>query len=303
MKTSSVLTALVLLAVLTLITDPVLAFSKGDRVQSTQNLNVRASASTGASVITTETLGSPGTIVDGPQPGNAYTWWYINWDNGYSGWSVQDYLTLITSTPTISSIFPVTGANFAQTITVNGSGFASPAQVKLSWPAVGIAAAGSATLPATFISSSQLQISATFGNDPATWAAQEINPGSVLSLPYSFGLQAPFPVITSLSPSSATAGGAGFSMTVNGSTFNQSSVVQWNGVNLSTTPTVDSGGLTRSLTAQVPAADIASSGTAQVTVYNPSPGGGTSSAATFSISGGMPSISGNRCELRPNNHR
>jgi len=110
-----------------------------------------------------------------------------------------------------------------------------------------------------------------------------MNPDNSSSSAYSFSVQAPFPVITFVVSFSATAGGLGFSLTVQGSTFSQSSVVRWNGVNLTTTPNVTSGGLVTYLTAQVPANDIASAGTATVTVYTPTPGGGTSSGATFTI--------------------
>ncbi|MEI6077838.1 MAG: DUF6531 domain-containing protein, partial [Verrucomicrobiota bacterium] len=46
--------------------------------------------------MTTESSGSQGTIASGPQSASGYTWWYINWANGYSGWSVQDYIATIT---------------------------------------------------------------------------------------------------------------------------------------------------------------------------------------------------------------
>jgi subtilisin-like proprotein convertase family protein len=190
-----------------------------------------------------------------------------------------------TVTPTITSVLPnpVTGSNSKQTFTVNGSGFISGAQVKLVWPAVGVAPAGNATLSATFVNDSQLQVSATFGNDPATWMAQVINPGNVTSSTYNFQLQAPLPIIQFLSPNSVAPGGSTFTLAVNGSTFNQSSVVRWNGVNLTTTPVVSSGGLTTVLNAQVPASYIASAGAATVTVFNPSPGGGASAGVNFNI--------------------
>lgn len=70
-------------------------------------------------------------------------------------------------------------------------------------------------MAATYISSSQLQVSATFGTDASTWKAQVINPGNVTSSTYSFSLQAPFSVITSLSPSSASSGGTALNLTVN----------------------------------------------------------------------------------------
>ena len=86
------------------------------------------------------------------------------------------------------------------------------------------------------------------------------------------------PTITSLSPSSATAGGSAFLLTVNGTGFLNSSVVNWNG-SARTTSYVNA----TQVTASISAADIASAGTAQVTVFNPTPGGGTSTAASFTI--------------------
>jgi hypothetical protein len=88
----------------------------------------------------------------------------------------------------------------------------------------------------------------------------------------------PVPAESSLSPSSATAGGAAFTLTVTGKKFVSTSTVDWNGVGL-TTKYVSS----THLTASVPASDIAAAGKATVTVTNPSPGGGTSSALTFTI--------------------
>jgi PKD repeat protein len=88
----------------------------------------------------------------------------------------------------------------------------------------------------------------------------------------------PTPVLATISPSSTNAGGPGFTLTVTGSTFIPGSTVQWNGNNQATTYISS----TR-LTASIPAAGIASPGTAGVTVFNPSPGGGTSGSLTFTI--------------------
>lgn len=78
------------------------------------------------------------------------------------------------------------------------------------------------------------------------------------------------PTIASLSPSSTTAGGPAFTLTVNGTNFGGKAVVNWNGSPLPTT--IVSG---KQVTAAVPAADIAASGTAAVTVTNPgTPGTG-----------------------------
>ncbi|HEY9173065.1 MAG TPA: peptidoglycan DD-metalloendopeptidase family protein [Verrucomicrobiae bacterium] len=192
--------------------------------------------------------------------------------------------------PVVTSVSPnpVTGANTAQTLTVTGSGFVNGAQVRLRCPAFSV----DATKSATFDSASQLRVSATFGTDPAAWTAQVINPGGAASGQYSFTVQAPSPVIDSLSPSSATAGGSAFTLRVNGNTFHNSSVVRWNGGNRTTTPVVSAGGLTTALDAQIPAADIASAGSASVTVYTSGPGGGISVGATFTINAGGPIVSG-----------
>jgi Tol biopolymer transport system component len=91
----------------------------------------------------------------------------------------------------------------------------------------------------------------------------------------------PVPTITSLSPSSATAGGAPFTLTLDGTNFIASSTVQWNGAPRTTTFVNGT-----QLTASISAADIASAATVAVTVVNPAPGGGTSSAASFTIAAG-----------------
>ena len=91
-------------------------------------------------------------------------------------------------------------------------------------------------------------------------------------------LSLPAPTLTLLSPSSVTAGGAAFTLTVTGTNFVSGSVVQWNGSAL-TTSFVSS----TQLTAAISAGDIATAGTVAVTVVNPAPGGGTSGSLTFTI--------------------
>jgi len=88
----------------------------------------------------------------------------------------------------------------------------------------------------------------------------------------------PVPTISSLSPDHATVGGSAFILTVNGHDFISSSIVNWNNSARQTT-FVNSG----QLTASIGQGDIAAVGNAQVSVFNPSPGGGTSSSLMFSI--------------------
>jgi hypothetical protein len=86
------------------------------------------------------------------------------------------------------------------------------------------------------------------------------------------------PTITALSPSRTGAGTGAFTLTVNGSGFSSTSEVRWNGT---LRPTTFVSGT--QLRAAIAAADVAATGTAQVSVFSPAPGGGTSTAATFSV--------------------
>lgn len=96
----------------------------------------------------------------------------------------------------------------------------------------------------------------------------------------------PLPSITSLSQSSATVGGGDFTLTVNGNGFISTSVVRWNGIDRPTTFVSSV-----RLDAAIPASDIATVGTPTVTVFNPSPGGGTSNSVDFAINNPVPGIS------------
>ena len=80
------------------------------------------------------------------------------------------------------------------------------------------------------------------------------------------------PVISSLSPASANAGGPAFTLTVNGTGFLSGATVQWNG---SAIPTMFASAT--QLTATVAAGLIASAGSAGIVVVNP---GGASSGTT-----------------------
>jgi uncharacterized repeat protein (TIGR03803 family) len=97
--------------------------------------------------------------------------------------------------------------------------------------------------------------------------------GTVFKL--SVAVEAP-PTITSISPASIIAGGAGFTLTVNGTNFVSGSTVSFNGSAQATTLV----GVTQ-LTALIPAADIAVAGTFHVTVTNPA--GETSNAVSFTV--------------------
>lgn len=84
------------------------------------------------------------------------------------------------------------------------------------------------------------------------------------------------PSVSSISPSTAIAGGAGFVLTVNGGHFSSNAVVVWNGSPLTTT--FVSG---NQLTTTISSANIAQPDTALVYVYNPT--GGTQTLGTGSV--------------------
>jgi hypothetical protein len=84
--------------------------------------------------------------------------------------------------------------------------------------------------------------------------------------------------ITSLEPSSAVAGGSGFTLTVKGAGFLPTSIVRWNGGNRPTTFVNSS-----RLAAQISAQDIVQAGSASVTVINPALGSAASNSLTFTI--------------------
>ena len=189
--------------------------------------------------------------------------------------------TINGSTLTLTSIAPasttVGGAAF--TLTITGNGFVtgatvnfgtSPAitpssvtstQIVASIPAADIAAAGTVNVTVT---------------NPAAGGTSNAQ---------TFTINNPAPTETSISPTSATAGGAAFTLTVNGTGFVSTSVVKFNGAAKSTTFVSAT-----QLTAAITAADIATAGTASVTVTNPAPGG-TSSAVSFTINNPAPTVS------------
>ena len=97
------------------------------------------------------------------------------------------------------------------------------------------------------------------------------------------------PHIAELAPDNATAGSPGFTLTINGTSFNTDATVKWNGTSQPTTYVTG-----KQLTAAIAATNVATPGTATVTVMNPGkPGGGiygaggtkskTSNAMNFTV--------------------
>ena len=186
--------------------------------------------------------------------------------------------------PSISSLSPtgITAGAAAFVLTVNGANFVSTSTVNF----------GGAPRTTTFVSATQLMAS-ILATDVATAGTPAVSvtnptPGGGTSNSITFTVSAasnPAPTITSLVPSAATAGGAAFSLIVNGTNLISTSVVNFNGSPRVTT--FVSGG---QVTAAITAADIATAGSASITVTNPTPGGGTSAAATLTINNPFPTV-------------
>jgi hypothetical protein len=176
----------------------------------------------------------------------------------------------IIAPPVISAISPntTTAGGPAFTLTVNGTGFSSGSVVR--W--------NTTSLSTRFVSATQLTASVPASLIAAASTAQiTVLSGGVTSNAVTFTV-VPAPVITSISPSAATAGGPAFTLTVNGSGFASGAVVHWNQTSLATIVVS-----ANQLTAPVLASLIAAVGTVPITVTS---GGVTSNAVTFTIVAG-----------------
>ncbi len=182
-------------------------------------------------------------------------------------------------TPSITSLSPP-GANAGSlsfVLTVFGKGFTSTSSVR--W--------NGAPRFTTFVNGTTLSASIDAADVATTGTANiEVKNGSTLSNAASFtiasngstgGGNGTTQSLSSLSPSSAFAGGSGFTLTVAGYGFNGSSIIQWNGT-ARTTTYIDSG----HLSTLISSSDVFAVGNFQVTVFTPSVG--TSNALVFVVS-------------------
>jgi hypothetical protein len=111
--------------------------------------------------------------------------------------------------------------------------------------------------------------------------------GGVESAPLHFTIKNPAPTLSSLSSTSILAGSNGFVLTVTGTNFVPASVIRWNGIDLATNRINNT-----QLSASIDASKIAIVGTVNVSIFNPTPGGGSSTALTFTINNPAPVING-----------
>ncbi len=176
--------------------------------------------------------------------------------------------------PTATTLSPATtpAAGTAFTLTVSGTGFVSGSVV--NW--------NGTPLTTTFVSSTQLTASvpANLIGSVGTVQVAVTNPtpGGGNSTQLAFAIVNPTPVLGSLSTTSAPVGSAPLTLTITGSKFVAGSVVRWQGADRATTFKSAT-----QVTATIPATDLVFAGSVQITVANPTPGGGSSTATTFTI--------------------
>jgi hypothetical protein len=202
---------------------------------------------------------------------HSMTWGGTYFDMRHYGVTV---LRLTNPVPAISTISPTskTAGDAAFTLTVNGSNFVGTSVVR--W--------NGADLTTSFVSVTQLT-AAVPAADIATGAIVPVTvfnptPGGGTSGAVNFTVNNPVPVLSSISPTSATSGGAAFTLTVTGSNFVNGAQVKWDGDSRTT-----HFGSSTQLTADILATDIATAGTANITVVNPAPVSGPSNTSPFTI--------------------
>jgi Abnormal spindle-like microcephaly-assoc'd, ASPM-SPD-2-Hydin/Putative Ig domain len=199
-----------------------------------------------------------------------------------TGASTQSFtLAVHNRVPTITTLSPTsaTAGAAAQPLTINGTNFLSTSTVTYN---------GVAHTP-TFVSAVKLTIPLTTGDQATagTFPVVVTNPmpGGGASNSVSFTVNNLVPTITTLSPTSATAGAAAQTLTINGTNFVSTSTVTYNGV-LHTATFASAAKLTIQLTT----GDQATAGTFPVIVTNPAPGGGTSNSLSFTVNNLAPTI-------------
>ena len=187
---------------------------------------------------------------------------------------LKAFTTASPQAPAITSLSPssATAGGAAFTLVINGTGFIPGAVAKWNGTALTTTLVNAtqvkAAIPAALIASpGTASVTVTTSLGTSAGAAFTINPP-------------PLPTITGLSPSFTTAGGAAFTLLINGTNFIFGAAAKWNGTALTTTFASAT-----QVKAAVPAALVASPGTASVTVTT---SGGTSAGATFTINAPPP---------------
>ena len=176
--------------------------------------------------------------------------------------------------PSVTAVSPtdVTTDQGDFTLTVTGKNFVTSSVVR--W--------NDADRPTTYVDAGTLRAEIPASDVGAAGTASitvfTAAPGGGVSSSLTFSILNRAPALVDLSMEGVMEGHEAFTLTVGGARFLESSVVQWNGSDRSTT-------YVRSdeLRATIPASDVAAAGDASITVVTPPPGGGTSNSLTFSV--------------------
>lgn len=98
-------------------------FAIGDRVGTTANLNVRATAGlTGTFIGMIPVNTTRGNVIGGPTLADGYWWWQVKWDSGISGWSVENYMKEFTPPPAPKITTPTNNSYMASsTVKIGGT--------------------------------------------------------------------------------------------------------------------------------------------------------------------------------------
>lgn len=184
---------------------------------------------------------------------------------------------------TVQSVTPAAAlvGSAATNLTVAGSGFVQGSSVVFNGQ----------QLATTFVSAGELRTTIPAGALGAAGdfpvAIRNPPPGGGLSAPVAFRVQYPAPSASSLTPASAAVGSGPTDVVVNGVGFFITSQVTFDGAPAATTY-LDGTRLRATLTAS----QLAAAGPISVRVVNPAPGGGTSSALSFTVANPAPVIAG-----------
>ncbi len=217
------------------------------------------------------TVDVTGTLMNDPGPAQTLTFTLGTPSSNAALGGVAANTLTIGEPPTLTSISPTsaTADDNDTTITLTGTGFVNGSTADFN----------GAPITTTFVSATELTavISAadlaTAGSDPITVVTA--GPGGGTSNSQTFTIN-PAPALTSINPTSATAGDNDTTITLTGMNFVSGFTTVFRGVALVTTFVSAT-----ELTAVIPASDLTTAGMDSITVVTP--GGGASNSQAFTI--------------------
>jgi hypothetical protein len=190
----------------------------------------------------------------------------------------------LTATFTPTDTTDYTNATATVTLTVNQVTptitWATPAAITYGTALSTTQLDATASVPGTFVYTPAAGTVPGIGNDllSAVFTPTDTTDYSTAMSSVSLTVNPGAPILSSLSPAYASAGGAAFTLTVTGTGFTSSSVIYWGSTALTTAYSSAT-----QLTAQVTTAEIAATGTTTIKVETPLPGEGASNTMTFEV--------------------